>query len=598
MADPGTERRLTAIMAADVVGYSRLVEADEASTLAALRDLRRSVLGPLLAEHRGRIVKLMGDGLIAEFGSVVAAVACAVAIQARVAEAQGQVPPERRIVLRIGINLGDVVVEGADLLGDGVNVAARLEQACPPGGVLVAGAAYDQLTGKLDVRFEDAGELRLKNITRSVRAYRLAQGDALGTAAAAMPLTIKPAVAVLPFDNMGGDPEQVYFSDGITEDIITELSRFRELVVIARNSSFAFRGKSTDVREIGRTLGAGYVVEGSVRRAGSRVRVTAQLVEAVTGTHLWAERYARAIEDIFAIQEEIARGIVATVAQRVLEDSEAAARRRPPQDIRAYDLFLRGHRLSDVFTPGAQDQARALFEQARTLDPTFARAYTGLAYNHSSRSIDEGVGIPRERDQNLIAALDLARQALALDPNDPRVQSTVARMHLAWRNFDAAERHFNLARQMNPNDPTIQIIWAWAQACLGHPELGLPAAEFAKRLNPRYPRWYDDYVARILFLLGRYDEAAGILEQKTSSEPDDHPRDMGWRTAACGHLGRTEEARRCAGWFVQAVGRYWRGDPAAGPREYVNWFVDASSLKRAEEEERLLTGLRAAGLPA
>ncbi|WP_343039604.1 adenylate/guanylate cyclase domain-containing protein [Microvirga thermotolerans] len=325
MADTGTERRLTTILAADVVGYSRLVEADETATLAALRGLRRSVLEPLLAEHRGRLVKLMGDGLIAEFGSVVAAVACAAAIQARLAEAQGQVPPERRIVLRIGINLGDVVVEGDDLLGDGVNVAARLEQACPPGGVLVAGAAYDQLIGKLDVRFEDAGELRLKNIARPVRAYRMAHEGGPARAVAAIPLADRPSVAVLPFENMSGDPEQVYFSDGITEDVITELSRFRELLVIARNSSFAFRGKSADVREIGRTLAAGYVVEGSVRRAGSRVRVTAQLVEAGTGTHLWAERFDRAIEDIFAIQEEIARGIVATVAQRVLEDSEAAA---------------------------------------------------------------------------------------------------------------------------------------------------------------------------------------------------------------------------------------------------------------------------------
>jgi adenylate cyclase len=597
MAEAREERRLTTIMAADVVGYSSLVEADEAGTLAALRRLRQTVLDPLMAEHRGRLVKLMGDGLIAEFTSVVEAVACAAAIQVRLADPQAEVPAEHRMVLRIGINLGDVVVEGDDLLGDGVNVAARLEQACPPGGVLVAGAAYDQLIGKLDIRFEDAGELRLRNIARPVRAFRMKHEGGPASAAAAIPSADRPSVAVLPFENMTGDPEQVYFSDGITEDVITELARFRELLVIARNSSFAFRGKSADVREIGRILGAGYVVEGSVRRAGSRVRITAQLVEAGTGTHLWAERFDRAIEDIFTIQEEIARGIVATVAQRVLEDSEAAARRRP-QDIRAYDLFLRGHRLSDVFTPGAQDQARALFEQARTLDPTFARAYTGLAYNHSSRSIDEGVGIPRERDQNLIAALDLARQALGLDPNDPRVQSTVARMHLAWRNFDAAERHFNLARQMNPNDPTIQVIWAWAQACLGHPELGLPAAEFAKRLNPRHPRWYDDYLARILFLLGRYDEAAGILEQKTSAAPEDHPRDMGWRTAACGHLGRTDEARRCGNWFVQAVGRYWRGDPAAGPREYVDWFVDASCLKRTEDEERLREGLRKAGLPA
>lgn len=598
MAEAGRERRLTTIMAADIVGYSRLVEADEAGTLAMLRSLRQTVLESLLAEHGGRVVKLMGDGLIAEFGSVVAAVACAAAVQRRLAESQSEVPPERRIVLRIGINLGDVVVEGDDLLGDGVNVAARLEQACPPGSVLIAGTVHDHLTGKVDLRFEDAGELRLKNIARPVRAYRMAPGDAPGPAGASIPLSAKPAVAVLPFDNMSSDPEQVYFSDGITEDVITELSRFRELVVIARNSSFSFRGRSTDVREIGRALGAGYVVEGSVRRAGNRLRINVQLVEAGSGAHLWAERYDRAAEDIFDIQEEIARGIVATVAQRVLEDSEVSASRRPLNSVRAYDLFLQGRRLSDVFTPGAQDRARALFEQARAIDPTFARAYTGLAHNYLTRATDEGVGIPREQNRNLREALDLARQALALDPNDPRIHYTVGRMHLAWREFERAGRHLDLARDMNPNDPTIQVVWAYVQACLGQPELGLPAAELAKRLNPRHPRWYDDYLARILFLLGHYEEAAGTLRQKTSAEPEDHPRDMGWRTAACGHLGRNEEARQCADWFVQAVGKYWRGDPAAGPREYVDWFVDASCLKRPEDEERLCAGLRAAGLPA
>jgi adenylate cyclase len=520
------------------------------------------------------------------------------AIQARLGQAQEQVSPERRIVLRIGINLGDVVVEGDDILGDGVNVAARLEQACPPGGVLISGAAYDHLTGKLDLRFVHVGELSLKNIARPIRTYRMEVEGAASAMTVDGSLTERPAVAVLPFDNMGGDPDQAYFSDGITEDIITELSRFRELMVIARNSSFSFRGRSTDVREVGRTLGAGYVVEGSVRRAGSRVRVTAQLVDARNGSHLWAERYDRALEDVFAIQEEIAQSIVAIVAQRVIQDSEVAARRRPPEDVRAYDLFLRGHRLSDAFTPGAQDQARALFEQARAIDPTFARAYTGLAYNHFNRAVDEGVGIPRERDTGLKEALDLAQQALALDPNDPRVQSTVARMHLAWRHFDAAERHFNLAREMNPNDPAIQLVWAWAQACLGRPELGAPAIELAKRLNPRYPRYYDDFLARILFLLGRYEETVAILTRKTSAAPDDHPRDMGWQTAACGHLGRADEARRCAVWYFQAVRKYWRGDPGAGPREYVDWFIDVSCLKWTADEERLRKGLRAAGLPS
>lgn len=598
MAEIGMERRLTTIMAADVVGYSRLVEVNEGATLEALKRLRQEVLEPLLVKHHGRLVKLMGDGLIAEFGSVVGAVACAAAIQARLAEHQEEILPERRITLRIGVNLGDVVVEGDDLLGDGVNVAARLEQACTPGGVLISGPVYDQLPGKLDVRFESAGEMRLKNIARPIRAYRLASGSAPPAPVAPSQGQDRPSVAILPFDNMSGDPEQVYFSDGITEDVITELSRFREILVVARHSSFAFRGRSMDVREVGRALGAHYVVEGSIRREGNRVRVTAQLVEAGTGTHLWAERYNRAMEDIFLVQEEIAQGIVATVAQRVLEDCEASARCRSPESVRAYDLFLQGRRMSDVFTPGAQDQARALFEQARAIDPTFARAYTGLAHNYLSRAADEGVGIPREQNRSLREALDLAQQALALDPNDPRVHYTAGRMYLAWRDFERARRHLDLARDMNPNDPTIQVVWAYVQACLGHPEPGLAAAELAKRLNPRYPRWYDDYLSRILFLLGRYEETATILRQKTSEAPEDHPRDMGWRTAACGHLGWEDEAHRCAGWFVQAVRNYWRGDPAAGPREYADWFVDVSCLRRVEDEERLREGLRAAGLQA
>jgi adenylate cyclase len=598
MANAGVERRLAAIMAADVVGYSRLVEEDEPGTLSAIKDLRNGVLAPLLVEHRGRIVKLMGDGLIAEFGSVVSAVACAAAVQKQLAVRQEHVPEQRRIVLRIGVNLGDVIVEGDDLLGDGVNVAARLEQICSPGGVLISGAAYDHLSGKLDCHFEYVGEQRLKNIARPIRTYRMAAKGAAPEQRVLSQFSGRPAVAILPFDNMSGDPDQVYFSDGITEDIITELSRFRELLVIARNSTFAFRGKNVDVREVGSVLGASYVVEGSVRRAGNRVRITAQLIEAATGTHLWADRYDRAIEDIFTIQEEIARGIVARVVQRVLEESEAAARRRPPENIRAYDLFLRGHRLSDVFTPGAQDEARALFEQAREIDPTFARAYTGLAFCHFNRSADHGVGLPRERDPDLVAALQLAEHALTLDPNDPRVQHTAGRMYLTWRNFDRAERHSDLARDMNPNDPTIQIMWAWAQACLGRPEQGLVAAEFAKRLNPRHPIWYDNFVSRIAFLLGRYEETARILKQKTSASPEQHPRDMGWRTAACGHLGREDEARWCAGRFVQAVRNYWHGDPSAGPPDYVDWFIDVCCLRITEDEERLRQGLRVAGLPA
>jgi adenylate cyclase len=300
---------------------------------------------------------------------------------------------------------------------------------------------------------------------------------------------------------------------------------------------------------------------------------------------------------VFAIQDEIARGIVATVAARVLEDREAAARRRPPRDMRAYDLFLQGLRLSDVFTPGAQEQTRELFERARELDPTFARAYTGLAANHLNRATRAGVGVPRGEDANLREALRLAEQALVLDPNDPRVHAALGGICLAWRDFDRAGRHFDLARAMNPNDATIQILWARTQACLGQAERGLPAAELAMRLNPRHPRWYEHYLSRILFLARRHEEAVTILERITAEAPLRHPRDLAWRAAACGHLGREEDARRCAGWFLEAIRKAWQGDPAAGPAEYVDWLVDNSCLRRPEDEAHLREGLRLAGLP-
>ena len=600
MTTARAERRLAAILAADVVGYSRLMENDERGTLERLKAHRKELVEPLLAEHRGRVVKLMGDGALCEFASIVDAVVCAVAIQRGMPEREADVVEEERIRFRIGINLGDVVRDkDGDLYGDGVNIAARLEGIAEPGGIVVSGTAYDHLQGKLDCELASLGDRRLKNIERPVRAYRVKLG-AGGPITSAAPFSPpdKPAVAVLPFDNMSGDPAQVYFSDGITEDVITELSRFRELLVIARNSSFAFRGKAADVREIGRTLGAGYVVEGSVQRAGDRVRITGQLVDAATGAHLWAERYDRPLEDVFAVQDEIARGIVAVVAARVLEASEAAARRRPPRDMRAYDLFLQGLRLSDSFVPGAQARARELLERARELDPTFARAYTGLAFNHLNRAVDAGLGVPHGKDPDRTEALRLANQALALDSNDPRVHLTLGYICLTWRDFDRAERHLDLARAMNPNDAQIQIVWAWAHACLGEPERGLPAAELALRLNPHHPRYYELYFSRILFLARRYAEALTVLERITVEDPLDHPRDLAWRAAACGHLGRPEEARSCAGMFLEAVRRAWRGEPEVGPAGYVDWLVDTSYLRRPEDMVHLREGLRLAGLPA
>jgi TolB-like protein len=598
------ERRLAAIFAADVEAYSRHMGEDEAGTFETLT-AHRAILDGFIAEHRGRIANTAGDSVLAEFPSAVDAVTCALRAQEALSSANDKLPETRRLEFRIGVHVGDVMVKGGDLFGDGVNIAARVQALAQPGGVCVSGAAHEYVRKTLPVSFQDLGPQIVKNIEEPIRAFVVS----FTTGALARPSLARtreplradrPSVAVLPFTNMGGDPEQLYFSDGITEDIITELARFRELLVIARNSTFTFRDKSVDVREVGKVLNADYVVEGSVRRAGDRVRITAQLINAATGTHLWAERFDRPFEDVFVVQDEIARGVVATIAQRIKEEAEVVARRRPPQDMRAYDLFLQGHRVSEVFTEDAQEQARALLEQARDLDPTFVRAYTGLAYNHLGRAIDRGygVGLPREKDPDRIEARRLAEQALVIDPTEPRVHMTAGYVFLVWREFEHAEHHFDLARSMNPNDATIQIFWAWAQACFGRPERGLSAAELAFRLNPRHPQWYGGFLSRILFLLGRYEETVKRLEFRMRDTPTQHRRDMAWLAAAYGLIDRSDLAKQCAAWLVEGLGQAWRGDPDAGPCEYVDWLVDNFYLRRPEDEELVREGLRRAGLPA
>ena len=592
------ERKLVAILATDVVAYSRLMAENEADTFDRLRAHRKELFEPEIAKHHGRIFKLMGDGLLAEFGSVVDAVECAAVLQVEMARRNDGLPDTRRIDVRIGVHVGDVIIEGEDRHGDAVNVAARLEQLAEPGGICVSQQVVDHVKQKVALGFELRGEEHLKNIAEPMRVFRVSL-DGVGEAQRPLlPLPDKPSIAVLAFENLSGEPDQQYFSDGITEDIITELARFRELLVIARNSSFAFRGKAIDMREVGRVLGASYLVEGSVRRAGNRLRITAQLIDAATGTHLWAERYDRPLEDVFAVQYEIARGIVAAVAVRVLEAGEAVARRRPPRDLRAYDFFLQARQLSDNFTPGAQERARELFERARELDPTFARAYTGLAFNSLNRAHERGIGVPHDKDPDRVEALRLAEHALTLDPNDAWVHHMLGYVCLTWREFDRARRHLDLSLAMNPNDANIRMGWAWATACMGEPERALPAAELAMRLNPSHPRIYDHFLSRVLFLARRLAEARAVLERITLEAPLRQPRDIGWRASACGHLGRMEEAQQCAASFLEAVRRLWRGDAAAGPAEYVSWLVEVSYLRRPEDVAYLREGLRLAGLPA
>ena len=378
MAEARVERRLAAILAADVVSYSRMMGTDEEGTLAALKAYRRELIDPKIAEHRGRIVKTTGDGLLVEFASVVDALRCAVEFQRGMAERNVEVPREKLIEFRVGIHQGDIIIDGGDIFGDGVNVAARLEGLAEPGGICVSGRVQEDARGKIDIVFEDAGEQLLKNIERPVRVYRMRPNSAALSHQPALVLPDKPSIAVLPFQNMSGDPEQDYFADGIVEDIITALSRFRNLFVIARNSSFTYKGRAVDVKQVSRELGVRYVLEGSVRKATNRVRITGQLIDATTGAHLWADRFDGTLEDVFDLQDQVTVSVVSAIAPTLEQVEIERAKRKPTASLVAYDYFLRGTASLHQGTKEAISEALRLFYQAIELDREFSSAY-GMA---------------------------------------------------------------------------------------------------------------------------------------------------------------------------------------------------------------------------
>ena len=576
MAIDRAERRLAAILAADVVGYSRLVEQDEAATLAALRELRREVLDPLLAEHRGRVVKLMGDGVLAEFGSAVDAVACAAALQRAVTERQAGVPAERRIVLRIGVNLGEVVVEeDGDLLGDGVNVAARLEGAAGPGEVYLSGKVHDEVRGKLDLGFEDRGELALKNIARPVRVWRVA-----GAALALHPTDAapsRPTVAVLPFADASGDPAQRFFSDGLTEDLITELSRFHQLTVLSASSSSRFPG-AADAQAAGRELGAQYVVEGGVRRLGGRVRITARLVDAASGGRLWAERFDRDQEEIFAIQDELVRTIVATLAGRVRAAGAERAKRKPPASLAAYECVLRG-KVLPVGDAEAEAEARRLYERAIELDPDYALAHAMLAYALSIEWFRDMTASGATLDR----ALGLARRAVTLDENDPLCQTMLGWIYLNRGSFDLAERYYERALELNPNDAEQLAYMGVLHTYLGDPDGAVGWYGRARLLDRHFePSWYWPMLGVAHFTARRYDEASAALHRSPTM-----PVWVRAYLAACHALaGRADRARK----FAADVVRSAPGFSSAR-------LVGKEPFKRPADREVLLEGLREAGLP-
>jgi adenylate cyclase len=456
MAEERVLRRLAAILVADVVGYSRLMEEDEAATMVALGDRRKAIWEPLLAKYRGRVIRTKGDSTLAEFASAVDAVQCAVDVQKAMKEANTKVSDDRAIILRIGLNLGDVMVQDGDLYGDGVNVAARLEAMADSGGIFLSAAIHQQVERLLPIAFRDLGHQALKNIARPVRVYCIADDDEVAAyarrteTARAFSVPRKPSVAVLPLRNMSGDPAQQYFSDGITEDIITELSRFHALVVIARNSSFQYRENAIDVKRVGRELGVQYVVEGSIRRAGGHIRISAQLVDATTGGHVWAQRYDRDLPDVFAIQDELTTAIVATVAGHVQAAGINKVRRMRTDSMAAYDLFLRG--LEHFNRAGSEDTipARQLFERAIDVDPDFAQAHALRAASLVETYWDENF-----RGRNTVTldhALRAAQRAVTLDDNDAQCHCVLAYVHMARRSFDLSLLHLDRATKLNPSD--------------------------------------------------------------------------------------------------------------------------------------------------
>jgi TolB-like protein/cytochrome c-type biogenesis protein CcmH/NrfG len=575
VADKQAQRRLAAIMAADVVGYSRMLEEDEAGTLAALRQRRKDVLAPLVTRHQGRIVKVMGDGVLVEFASAVNAVSCAVELQAMMRAANLELPAARQIVLRIGINLGEVVVEGSDLFGDGVNVAARLEALAEPGGIVVSRKVHDEVGRKLPLSFDDMGERQLKNIAAPVRIYSVA--ERLQPEAAELQLPAKPSIAVLPFASMSADSEHAFFADGLTEDLITELSKVSGLFVIARHSSFAFRDKPTDVRQIARDLGVRYILEGSARRAAGRIRINAQLIDArAGGGHLWAERFDRDLADVFAVQDEVVAHIVAALVGQLAPGKRPE--RRPPKSMEAYDLCVRGRFLYEVMTAEEGKKARQLFQRAVELDPGYAEAHARLAMAHWQ----SWVNWFEPEDPHRRLAIEHARRAVASDGNEP-----IARMMLGFvlayeHRYEDSAAQMEAALRLDPNHADTYAVRCDLLVMDGRPLEAIESIAHAIRLNPHSPAWYYWVQGEAEYAARQYEKAVATLRREsTYSTPS-----RSILAAALAQLGRLDEAR--------FEGRLFAAD---FPDFRIRPFLATQPFRHERDREHFADGYRKAALP-
>ncbi len=622
------ERRLAAILAADVVGYTRLMGEDEVGTLTRLEGLKAEILDPLIAQHHGRVVKLMGDGFLVEFASVVDALACALAWQVAVEIRASQVPEDRAFRFRIGVNLGDVMVKGGDIYGDGVNLAARLEGLAEPGCVLVSRTVFDHAKGKVTAVFEDLGEQELKNIAEPVRVFRVSMGSEVAEAPAvamvttrswrlpgiaatmallvvaagaalwlkpwepreepaslesmAFPLPDKPSIAVLPFTNLSDDPSQDFFADGMTEDLITDLSKISGLFVIAHNSSFSYKGQQVKVRQVAEELGVRYVLKGSVRRAGNQVRINAQLIDATTGGHLWADRFDRDLGEIFKLQDEVIGYIVSALAVE-LTDREKAGRKTREQagNLQAHEYFFRGKQHLGRFTTKDTAKAKEMFEKAIEIDPRHIRALTALGRLHYNEWEIWG----KARDKNLARALELGQNAVAVDDTLAGPHLLLSQVYRFLRQEDQFEIETQKALALEPRDADtlagLGDVLRWS----GRAQEAIGLLQTAMRLDPFYPAWYEFYLGQALFQTSRYDEAITALKRGAERNPN-YPAFPLFIAASHAMLGREEEARSAAAEVLRI-----------NPRFTLKAFAAHVPYRSNAVLDRDLTAFRKAGLP-
>jgi TolB-like protein/class 3 adenylate cyclase len=599
------QRRLAAIVAADVVGYSRLMGRDESGTLARLREHRKQRFEPTLARHGGRLVKLTGDGALAEFPSAVDALSAAVEFQQAMADANLDQSEDTAIVFRIGLHLGDLIVDGDDLYGDGVNVAARLEVEAPPGGIIVSRAVREAVQGRLKANLHALGELTLKNIDRPIRAFRVEWDEADWRAQAwplaqspepaapttpAFTLPDKPSIAVLPFQNMSGDPEQEYFVDGLVEDIITGLSRFKSLFVIARNSTFAYKGKSPDIRQVGRELGVRYVLEGSVRKVGNRIRISGQLIDAANGTHLWADRFDGALEDVFELQDRVSANVAGIIAPRVEQAEIERARNKPVGNLEAYDLVLRAVALTRTLRRPEIEQALGLLRQAVQIDPSYARGMAALS-DCCWAFIAQGFG---HRDNPLVAdVIEVARSALALDPTDSAVLAAAAfNLGVPGDDMETGLALVEKAIGLNRNNAGAFRAGAVLYAFKGEIDRAVEHQQQAERLNPLDASWNGNVIYPIAYFgVGDHEKVVDWTARILRERPNVAPA-LRYRAASLALLGRTDEARQVIARLLEHAPGYTVSEVC----RHIEFDLNRP-FKGPGVAESLYRGLRLAGLP-